>query len=116
MSTVFTQALKTALDKKGITLDQYYDKIHIPGTNSSRVHLYFKIEALLKSKTFWTRPDMLYQDIASLFCKYLQLYYKKEHSLQAVHLKLEKISSKYELFHLIFSWLLRLHDKVVETN
>ena len=116
MSTMFSQALQTALDRKGITLGQYYDKIHVPGSNSSRVHLYFKLEALLKSRYIWSRPDMLYQDIASTFCKYLQLYYKRQQSIQAVYLKLESIPNKYELFYLVFDWLLRLHDEVVETE
>ena len=112
MSNTFSIALSDALDKKGITIDQYYDKIHITGSKSSKVHLYFKIEALLKSQTMWFRPDFYYQDIAELFAEYIKLYYKQENALELARLKISMIPNKQQLYYHIFEWLLKLYAKV----
>ena len=109
---MFKEALMKAIDKKGITLEQYYDKIYKPGTPSSRVHMFFKVEAILKSKYMWSRPDFMFQDILKKVSEVLPLYYKSNYALEKQYDKITKIPGKLDLFYYLFNWLLRLHEEV----
>jgi hypothetical protein len=109
---MFKEALMKAVERQGITLEEYYDKIYKPGTSSSKTHMYFKVESILRSNVMWRRVDFLYQDIISRAQLVLPLYYKSQNALEKQHIKILKIDNKLGLFYYLFNWLVRLHDEI----